>query len=167
MDARTFLGLEQSHNPFRWASRSSATLSTSGGFLFGGCGLARRSRHGGHQRAPLVWATAQYLSYAKPGEVLDIDVTLAVEGHQITQARAVCHVGNREILTVNAALGDRPGWPSGQFETMPDVAASGRAIRERCIARPATARSTIGSSSGWSRAATARTSTAPTATARR
>ena len=26
----------------------------------------------------------------------------------MTQARAVCHVGNREILTVNAALGHRP-----------------------------------------------------------
>ncbi|MCB0980359.1 MAG: thioesterase family protein, partial [Ilumatobacter sp.] len=60
-------------------------------------------------------------SYAKPGEVLDIDVTLAVEGHQMTQARAVCHVGNREILTVNAALGERPLEYSGQYETMPDV----------------------------------------------
>jgi acyl-CoA thioesterase len=66
-----------------------------------------------------VWATAQYLSYAAPGEVLDVDVTVAVEGHQITQARAVCHVGNREILTVNAALGQRPMPYGGQWETMP------------------------------------------------
>jgi len=66
-----------------------------------------------------VWATAQYLSYAKPGEVMDIDVTLAVHGHQITQARAVCHVGDREILTVNAALGDRDLEEHGQFEKMP------------------------------------------------
>ena len=51
--------------------------------------------------------------------MVDIDVTLAVEGHQITQARAVCHVGDREILTVNAALGDRPLEPAGQWETMP------------------------------------------------
>ena len=51
-----------------------------------------------------VWATSQYLSYANPGEVVDIDVTIAVEGHAITQARAVCHVADREILTVNAAL---------------------------------------------------------------
>jgi acyl-CoA thioesterase-2 len=52
---------------------------------------------------------------------MDIDVTLAMEGHQITQARAIGHVGNREILTVNAALGERPGMPSGQWESMPDV----------------------------------------------
>jgi acyl-CoA thioesterase-2 len=67
-----------------------------------------------------VWATGQYLSYAKPGEVVDIDVTIAVSGHQITQARAVCHVADREILTVNAALGDRPMEVAGQWETMPD-----------------------------------------------
>jgi acyl-CoA thioesterase len=39
----------------------------------------------------------------------------------MTQARAVCHVGNREILTVNAALGDRQLELHGQFEQMPDV----------------------------------------------
>lgn len=50
--------------------------------------------------------------------MLDIDVTIAVERHQITQARAV---GNGEILTVNAAVGDRPDVPSGQFPTMPAV----------------------------------------------
>ncbi|MDQ3470312.1 MAG: thioesterase family protein, partial [Actinomycetota bacterium] len=41
------------------------------------------------------------------------------EGHQMTQARAVCHVEDREILTVNAALGARPLDHSGQYETMP------------------------------------------------
>jgi acyl-CoA thioesterase len=35
----------------------------------------------------------------------------------------VCHVGSREILTVNAALGDRPMDVHGQFEVMPDVPA--------------------------------------------
>ena len=41
----------------------------------------------------------------------------------MTQARAICHVGNREILTVNAALGHRDFDKSGQWETMPDVPA--------------------------------------------
>jgi acyl-CoA thioesterase-2 len=122
MDTRTFLGLEPSHNPFRWTLPVAPQLCTWGGFLFGGAGLgAAISALEGTSGRPVVWATGQYLSYAKPGEVMDIDVTLAVEGHQITQARAVGHVGNREILTVNAALGDRNGMPTGQFETMPDV----------------------------------------------
>ena len=120
MDSRAFLGLQPSHNPFRWHLEVTAGLSTMGGFLFGGCGLAAGiAAMEGTSGRQCVWATAQYLSYAKPGEVLDIDVTIAVDGHQITQARAVCHVGNREILTVNAALGNRPDYPSGQWETMP------------------------------------------------
>ena len=97
-------------------------LSTNGGFLFGGSGLA--AAIGAMEQTsgrPCIWATAQYLAYAKPGQVLDIDVTLAVEGHQMTQARAVGHVGNREILTVNAALGHRPFDRDGSFEQIPDV----------------------------------------------
>ena len=107
-------------------------LCTIGRFLFGGCGLgAAISAIEGTSGRRCVWATGQYLSYAAPGEVMDIDVTVAVEGHQITQARAVGHVGNREILTVNAALGDRPGMPSGQWEAMPDVPPP-----SACVARP-------------------------------
>jgi acyl-CoA thioesterase len=123
MDTRSFLGLRQSHNPYRWSMEVTQGVSTMGGFLFGGSGLgAAISAMEGTSGRQTIWATAQYLSYAKPGEILDIDVTIAVEGHQMTQARAVCHVGNREILTVNAALGERPMEVSGQWETMPDVA---------------------------------------------
>lgn len=122
MDSRAFLGLRQSHNPFRWSLEVTNAISTAGNFLFGGSGLgAAISAMEGTSGRQTVWATAQYLSYAKPGEVMDVDVTIAVEGHQMTQARAVCHVGNREILTVNAALGNRPLEVAGQFETMPDV----------------------------------------------
>jgi acyl-CoA thioesterase len=122
MDSRTFLGLAPTHNPYRWTLPVVPGLCTGGGFLFGGCGLgAAIAALEGTSGRPCIWATSQYLSYARPGEVMDIDVTVAVEGHQITQARAVCHVGNREILTVNASLGDRPIAYRGQFETMPDV----------------------------------------------
>lgn len=120
MDSRKFLGLEPTHNPHRWALPVVQGISTGGGFLFGGCGLgAAVAAMEGTSGRQAVWATAQYLSFAKTGEVMDIDVTLAVHGHQITQARAVCHVGDREILTVNAAFGDRDFDEHGQFEKMP------------------------------------------------
>jgi acyl-CoA thioesterase II len=97
-------------------------LSTGGGFLFGGCGLgAAISAMEATTDRSCIWATAQYLAYAKPGQILDIDVTLAVEGHQMTQARAVGHVGNREILTVNAALGSRPFPHEGSWQAKPIV----------------------------------------------
>jgi acyl-CoA thioesterase-2 len=120
MDSRAFLGLEPTHNPFRWKLPVTKGISTTGGFLFGGSGLgAAISALEGTSGRTCIWATAQYLSYARPGEVVDIDVTVAVEGHQITQARAVCHVADREILTVNSALGDRPIEHAGQWEQMP------------------------------------------------
>ena len=62
---------------------------------------------------------------------MDIDVTLAVSGHQISQARAVCHVGDREILTVNAALGDRDLDETGQWETMPADVPPPQSCKER------------------------------------
>jgi acyl-CoA thioesterase len=108
VDAREFLGLEPTHNPHRWHFPVTPGLSTGGGFLFGGCGLgAAIAALEGTTGRPLIWATAQYLSYAQPGSVVDVDVTIAVEGRQSTQARAVGHVADREIFTVNAALGSR------------------------------------------------------------
>lgn len=124
MDARAWFGLEATHNPNRWVLPVVDGLSTGGGFLFGGCGLgAAIEALEGTTGRPVVWATAQYLSYAQVGSHLDIDVTVAVAGHQITQARAVGHVADREVFTVNAALGTRDYDGTGQWEAMPDVAA--------------------------------------------
>src|SRR5213079_561970 len=87
MDTREWLGLEPTHNPNRWYLPVVPGISTGGGFLFGGCGLgAAISALEGTTGRPVVWATAQYLSFARPGSILDIDVTIAVEGRQTTQA---------------------------------------------------------------------------------
>ncbi|MCB1261637.1 MAG: thioesterase family protein [Acidimicrobiales bacterium] len=122
MDAREWLGLQPTHNPNRWFLPVVPGISTGGGFLFGGCGLgAAISALEGTTGRPVVWATAQYLSFARPPSILDIDVTIAVSGRQTTQARAVGHVGGDEILTVNAALGRRTFPESGQYAQRPDV----------------------------------------------
>ncbi|MGA9279283.1 acyl-CoA thioesterase [Ilumatobacter sp.] len=136
MDSRTFLGLEPTHNRFRWKLPVTRKIAVSGGFLFGGCGLAAAiSALEGTSGRQCVWATSQYLSYATPDEVVDIDVTIAVEGHAITQARAVCHVADREILTVNAALGDRSIPESGQWEKFPDGIPTPMSLPPRPIAQ--------------------------------
>ena len=122
MDAREFLGLEATHNPHRWVLPIEPRVCTGGNFLFGGCGLgAGIAALEGTTERPVVWAAAQYLSYARPPEVMDVDVTIAVGGNNTTQARAVAHVVDREILTVNAALGRRELDKEGQWEPMPDV----------------------------------------------
>jgi acyl-CoA thioesterase II len=122
VDARTWLGLEPTHNPMRWILPVTPGICTGHQFLFGGCGLgAAIEALEATSGRPVIWATAQYLSYANPPEVLDIDVTVAVGGRQVTQARAVGHVADREVLTVNAALGTRPLEASGQWAERPDV----------------------------------------------
>ncbi len=124
MDAKTFLGLEPTHNPNRWILPVTPGVSTHGNFLWGGCGLgAAIEAMEGTTGRPVVWATAQYLSYASPPSIMDIDVTVAVPGNSVTQARAVGHVGDREILTVNAALGHRDLPAEGTWAEMPDVPA--------------------------------------------
>ncbi|MHB1089944.1 MAG: acyl-CoA thioesterase [Ilumatobacteraceae bacterium] len=122
MDSKAFLEIAPTGEQGRWVMVVPPRLCTGGGFLFGGAGLAAavsamEQLTGRH----CIWATAQYLSYARSGETMLIDVTLAVVGRQITQARAVCHVGDREILTVNAALGERKFEHAGQFVNMPEV----------------------------------------------
>lgn len=122
MDAKDFLGLQPTHNPNRWFLPVTQGISTGHGFLFGGCGLgAAIAAMEATTGRPLIWATAQYLSYARPPSVMDVDVTVPVAGRATSQARAVAHVTDTEILTVNAALGQRDTPASGAWPTRPDV----------------------------------------------
>ncbi len=120
--ARAFLGLVPSHNPYRWSLPVSQMLCTWAGNLFGGAGLgaAIEAMEVAADR-PVIWATAQYLSFAKVDSVLDLDVTVAVHGRATTQARVVVKKGNEEILTVNGALGRRNSPNEGSFAVRPDV----------------------------------------------
>lgn len=122
MDATAFLGLEATEDRLRYRLPVELAISTGGGFLFGGCGLAAAvAALEGASGRPLVWATAQYLSYARPPSVLDIEVTLAAEGRSVTQGRAVGRVGDDEIFTVNGALGSRPLEAGGSWAEPPSV----------------------------------------------
>lgn len=122
MQREAFFGIQATHNPHRWYLPLVPELCTGHGFLFGGCGLgACIEALEGTTGRPLIWATGQYLSYARPPSVMDIDVAVPVEGRAITQARAVARVGDTEILTVNAALGHRDVDLDGTFATMPEM----------------------------------------------
>lgn len=121
MDARTFLGLEEAGH-LHWRLPVRTSLTTGGGFLFGGAALAAgiEALEAATGR-PLIWATAQYLSYALPPSTLDLAVTVAVSGRQTAQARVVGTVDAQEIFTVNAALGSRPLDASGAWAVRPEV----------------------------------------------
>jgi acyl-CoA thioesterase len=53
--------------------------------------------------------------------VVDLDVWIPAAGRNTTQARVIGHVGDREILTVNAALGSRTSEFSQTWVEPPDV----------------------------------------------
>ncbi|HUR76643.1 MAG TPA: thioesterase family protein [Acidimicrobiales bacterium] len=122
MDAAAFLGLVATEDPLKFRLPVTNGICTGGRFLFGGAGLAAGvvalEQASGR---PLVWATAQYLSFARPPSVLDLDVTLAVVGNQITQGRVVMSDDADEVITLQAALGKRGVDITGQWAERPVV----------------------------------------------
>ncbi len=118
--------LRATHNPNRWYLPLEDRLCVGPqgrNFMFGGVGLAAsiQALERTYER-PLIWATAQYLSYARPPSVVDFDVRAPNAGKYTTQARVIAHVGDKEILTVNAALGARPRTDSIAWVKAPAVA---------------------------------------------
>jgi acyl-CoA thioesterase len=105
-------------------------------FMFGGVGL------GASLRAletvtgrPVVWATAQYESYARPGETVTFAVEERVRGNQVSQARVTATAGGREVLSVAAALGRRDLPEQGQWTHAPLGGPDGVPPPEACPPR--------------------------------
>ena len=119
------IDLRSTHNSHRWflPLETRHCVGPPGRkFMFGGMGIAAAIRAMEETcKRPVIWATAQYLSYARPGEVVDLDVSVPADGKSVSQARVVAHVEDREILTVGAALGSRPDGVSHQWTTAPSV----------------------------------------------
>jgi acyl-CoA thioesterase len=124
LDARTFFGLEPSEDPFRWRLPVVRGLCSGFGSLFGGAGLGAAIEVLEQVTArPLVCATAQFLQFADPPSVVELDVKEVVRGHSSSQARVLAHVNGDEIFTVLAALGRRTLPWSGEWAVRPDVPA--------------------------------------------
>ncbi len=122
---QSFLDLRATHNSHRWylPVTPEVTVGPVGkAFLFGGAGMSAAVRAMEQTcKRPVIWATAQYLSYARVGAIVDLDVREVTVGNSISQVRVAAHIGDQEILTVNAALGRREG-VSDQWRKAPDVA---------------------------------------------
>lgn len=118
--------LKPTDNPRRWSLTVEKKLCTGAAerqFLFGGVGMAAsiEAMERVCQR-PVIWATAQYLSFVHPGTTVDLDVQVPVIGRMTTQANVLLHVGDQSIITVQAALGAREDRAGDQWVAMPKVA---------------------------------------------
>lgn len=123
MTAREFLGLRPTTDSRRWLLPVEGGVCVRfAGFLFGGCGLgAAVAAMEAVTGRPLVWATAQYLAFARPPEVVELEVAVPITGNHSSQARVVGRVGDREVFAVNATLGRRPFPLEGVWERPPAV----------------------------------------------
>jgi len=121
MDAASFFGLER--GPDRtWRLPVARELCSGLGALFGGVGLgaaveALEQEFG----RPVVWATAQFLSFARPPSTVEIQVTEIVRGHRSSQVRATGTVEGEEIFSVVGAAGTRALEVEGAWAVAPRV----------------------------------------------
>src|SRR6185503_18977912 len=108
LNALSFFGLERTDDPLRWRLPVVRGLCSGFGALFGGVGLGASVEVLEQVTGrPLVWATAQFLQYAYPPAVVELDVDEVVRGRSSSQARVLDRVDGTEIFTVVAALGQR------------------------------------------------------------
>ena len=116
--------LDPSADPLRVTWRPSPLLLTPADTLQGGAGLgaALAAMQAATDR-PVIWATAQYLSFAVGMDPIDITVTVEVAGRNTTQARCVLSRDGDEILTAHAALGMRDFEFEGVWVAQPEVPA--------------------------------------------
>lgn len=121
-DARDFFGLEPVDGSHRWRFPVVRKLCSGFGALFGGCGLGASIEVLEQVTGrPVVWATAQFLEFARPPAVVELEVSEVVRGHATSQARVLARVDGSEIFTVLAALGSRSLPRDGEWAVRPDV----------------------------------------------
>lgn len=133
--AGAFLGLEPTADPavFRLPITPDICVGPKGNvFMFGGVGLAAAvlaaERATGREA---VWASAQFLSYARVGDTLDFRVEVLNGGRNVSQVRVVALDAGVPIVSVNAALGTRDGLPEHQWAIAPDMPPP-----EECVVQP-------------------------------
>jgi acyl-CoA thioesterase len=123
-EARAFFGLQSADEAHRWRFEVVRKLCSGFGALFGGCGLGAATEVlEAVTGRPLVWATAQFLEFARPPAVVELEVSEVVRGHATSQARVLARVDGREIFTVVAALGRRSLPWDGEWAVRPEVPA--------------------------------------------
>jgi acyl-CoA thioesterase len=128
--------LEPSADPLTVTWRPSPLLLTPADTLQGGAGLgAALAAMQAATGRPVIWGTAQYLSFAIGMDPIDIAVTIEVAGRNTTQARCVLSRDGDEILTAHAALGARDFELEGVWVAPPEVPAPDECPPYRFFAR--------------------------------
>ena len=98
---------------------------TGNAFMFGGVGLAAAVAAAEQVTGRnVVWANAQFVSYARIGDTLDLSVDVLSGGHNISQVRVLATTAGKPVVSVSAALGDRADQPVERWLSPPTDMAS-------------------------------------------
>jgi len=117
-----FIAIEPTDRPGTWRLPVTDELTGGMGQLFGGVGLgAGIAVLESLAAKPVAWATAQFLANTFPGEVLEIDASIAVQGNNFSQGRAILRSDGRDVISVVAAFGSKRYEPSGSWRPFPQV----------------------------------------------
>ena len=125
-DLPTFeaIGLREGDRPTSFLLDAREGLCTPFGFLYGGSGIAASVE--ASERAtgrPLQWVTTQFLGSPAPGDVVELEVDVSVEGRMTTQTQVHGRVDGRLVFTSLCAHNVRPPGDERGFSSMPDVPA--------------------------------------------
>lgn len=72
-------------------------------------------------KRPLLWATMQYISFSRYGDMIELEVEIKNSGRNIDHVHVYCRVDGKIIQHLSAALGQRSGFEARQFVQMPEV----------------------------------------------
>jgi acyl-CoA thioesterase II len=150
MDALAFYGLQHDAGSDTWRLPVVREICSGFGALFGGCGLGASVailEHVTGRRT--VWATAQFLEFARPPDVVELEVNEVVRGHATSQARVLAHVGGQEIFTVLASLGTRELPWDGEWAERIEMRAASLRPPEDLDGTPGTGRAAMWVRNPW------------------
>jgi acyl-CoA thioesterase II len=135
VDSTAFFGLRRLDET-RYELPVTRGLCSGLGTLFGGSalGAAAEVAVAVTGRTPR-WLSGQFISFARPDDVVEMRVEVLAEGRRFTQARVVGTTGGRDVFHVAATLGDGGGELHETFVASPPVEPP-----DRCPPRPGSPR---------------------------
>lgn len=115
-----FLEMTHQKGARTWCLPIAEKTTGGSGSLWGGMGLsAGVVALGEYTRKHVVWATCQYLGLTQRPDTMELSVEVPAEGASVSQGRVTGMAGNREIINIIGACGQRKNEVSGTWETPP------------------------------------------------
>ena len=125
--SRLLFELEATEDPYRWRLPVELRLcagSRERPFMYGGVGLAAAVSAAEQSCGrPVNWATAQYVSFARPGSVMELKVSVLAGGGQTSQVQVEERMDGQTVIVVHAALGARSDAATDQWLLTPPAPA--------------------------------------------